>query len=778
MLFFRRNPFKSSALPFVLFKSTSAKVSISKGNNLYRYLCSYFLTLVSKGTFLSELSPSTEAKLELRKYIQMGQLIRNNNSTELFRIENLIKNLDQSEIVKSGVKDYTQCPGLSEFFIALSAPSMTGKTQLAFSVEAKLPLYFALSSAQEIYKNFENLTESLEEFATNDVNRFKKELNVSSTEPISMKLLSKPTKFQFETLGFLYELMRDTKMKMDISQWMEYFSNRFVNPKKKIKPMSILEFKSNPNYLEMIKKYYLFIDEFSFSPEFIFLRNLCRKLRLTCILASTNAKVANLIGTSFRAGSRGDLPSLWSVVIPTLPPSPTVVIEQFGIAEKLVNLVDPLNLNENERMIKFSRYINEQCVKSRPGLTNCILESIEYIGKSSHKEIEISVEDVFTKIVQELTNQISLRKSSAFGEKEGINSNLRLLNGDLFDSKYDEESSEPVDDSHMIDSHFFSLKNPHYQDKEPFLLFRKFKSPNPYIIRKSLPQIQYSFQSYFDLSEELLLLACLIADVPSTTSAAFFQSNTKLPVGYSRNLKAKSKSGNFLEVLTLTGVIESSHYTDKELKGTFTGVPLDNFIRNFLRNLDKDCGLERRKREPLKLKYGNELVEFMSSVKVPFLFPANNKWPIIYDELFSPDKSTFRLGTYNRTSNTSEIDAHFDIFGESGDKRVGIVECKNRAALLYINQHVINLNKSLKFQPNAILHLTLCKSCADFDKSRKNNFKLFSSFVKSEQISVYRLSSSATDEFELVPVSIGAESKLISIIIETDIAQKAFQYFD
>lgn len=65
---------------------------------------------------------------------------------------------------------------LNKFFTALVAPSMSGKTQAAFSIRSKLPLYFVFSSGQDIYEPFHELSDHLAEVAKEDVEAIKEQM--------------------------------------------------------------------------------------------------------------------------------------------------------------------------------------------------------------------------------------------------------------------------------------------------------------------------------------------------------------------------------------------------------------------------------------------------------------------------------------------------------------------------------------------------------------------------------------------------------------------------
>ena len=715
--------------------------------------------------------------------------MRRDKSEELLRLEDLIANHEKSDIVRSALNLYRECEIDDQFFISLAAPSMTGKTQLAFSAESKLPLYFVFDSSQNIYKNFHNLSDDFLYAAKQDYGDFEMKLVKlnwieGEHEPFSLRLLQKVRDFKFRTLGILFQIMdgfddQIVSSKFNISSWMEYLSNKRINSKEPINPISMVEFCQHSRAQFMLKNFYLFMDEFSATPELVVVRNLCRGIGLTCLLASTNAKVMNLIGKSRRSSSRTELPGVWSVVVPKLPPVPTKIIENFGLEEKLEKIIKRTCSEDEERTIKLVEYIKDQCFVSRPGVSKYILESIDHIVSVNIEPLTADV--FFTTLLKRVTLQIRKRKANAFASAEGINSNVKLLNGDLFDSNYLDEF-RAASSSKMIDNHFFHLKNPNNEDSKPFLLFRDLSNSKPLILRNWVPQDEYLFQCYFDLKEEILLLSCLMASIGSSTTKVFFASDEKESAGNGKNITSLSYSGNLLEVITLSAVIDSSHYSNDEIDGSFTGVPLGNFFGNFIRNLDWKCEKFRSKSDIIDLKCGKELEDVMKSFKVPFLFPANNKWPKHYEELFPPTLSSFRLGTYYRTSNQDQIDAHFDLLGRNDEKLQSVVECKNRKKSLYINDHLSILKKAQKFfeKEKIFLHLTICRSCADFDDARKSGVITFMDYTESELINVYRLKATRKrNEFKLVPAvtrsKLHSNPKLISIIFETEIIDEAFK---
>ena len=110
--------------------------------------------------------------------------------------------------------------------------------------------------------------------------------------------------------------------------WMSFFANRSGERSQlQSTPITIYEFKNHPIFKDITKKYFVFLDEFSGLPELVLIRNYLRCCSIACVVSSTNAEVANLVGLNQRSGSRGGSPKVWSVVLPHMPPITTELIE-------------------------------------------------------------------------------------------------------------------------------------------------------------------------------------------------------------------------------------------------------------------------------------------------------------------------------------------------------------------------------------------------------------------------------------------------------------------
>jgi hypothetical protein len=723
---------------------------------------------------------------ELNAYLETGSLIRKYDESKYYcDLVKLIENYRESDILKKGIEMYKEHGGVDNIFIALVAPSMTGKTQLAFTIQKKAPLYFAFSKDQDIYKNFTSLSAAIKKFASEDcetvlADPFVQKIDNSSIVTLS-KLLEVPS-MKLATLGFLHDIMNDALNKFSgpedipLSDWMNHFANLEINPNANIKAISKTEYLTDPTCLQFMRKFYVFLDEFVGDPELIYIRNLCRLIGLTCVVASTNAKVANLIGLSKKSGSRSEDPSLWSIVVPSLPLIPKeVILKNFGLKNSLITLSQHVKPDDLERLNKLGEYLTIQCEKSRPGISKLIDSFLINYSSSLKTEKQVSLDDIFFELIRDISKRISLKKS-IFTDSDGIDSNLKLMIGNHFDNVF-VPNNMGENASQAIDSHFFYLKNPYIPSKDPFLLYRSLfeRLPKPplYICRDFEMPIRYNTQCYFNVEEEILMLACLFGEISTTTTEMFNHSLEKSTLGNTPNKNALVLSGSLLENQACAAVIDSSHFSSDRISVSLEGVSLRNFISNLFGNLDNVSGPSRMDRCKVYFDKVPELEHFCRSFKVPFLFPTNLKVPKILEELFPVHKSKLRFGEYTRTRSNAVVDASFDLIDQNDAKFVALIECKNRKDPFSTDDLLYNLEKSFQFcneekLPKCRVHFSICKNTSNFKKSSKTDWRELSSFTEAKLINVYRLSP-MEDGFELLPVKLNQtphkNPKMVSIIL-------------
>ena len=138
---------------------------------------------------------------------------------------------------------------------------------------------------------------------------------------------------------------------------------------------------------------------------------------------------------------------------------------------------------------------------------------------------------------------------------------------------------------------------------------------------------------------------------------------------------------------------------------------LENLISNFNSEMFEIT-------EKLDLKIIPEiLVDHLSNFKVPFLHPADVKWPLVFENLFprgGPGKAN--LGNYYRCANKSEIDGHFDILFNEISARA-VIECKNWTNELPIKEYFKIIEKTIKFDKNTKLQFTITQSMSKIDSA-------------------------------------------------------------
>lgn len=98
--------------------------------------------------------------------------------------------------MKSQISKMNEFDAQNDFFIALAASSTTGKTQMAFSISSKIPLYFVRSGCQVIYDPFISLSSTFFSCAFNDNKNMLKEV-IDADDFDSLKTCKS------ETLGLL-----------------------------------------------------------------------------------------------------------------------------------------------------------------------------------------------------------------------------------------------------------------------------------------------------------------------------------------------------------------------------------------------------------------------------------------------------------------------------------------------------------------------------------------------------------------------------------------------
>jgi hypothetical protein len=666
---------------------------------------------------------STKGPEGVEQYIQRGNVASKNPSKSLLNLEDLIKGYHKSEIytkLLSSTKEYKNYGSEKHFFIALALPSMTGKTQMAFNIRSKRPLYIALQYSQLVNDSFNIISTKLTDLLESDyrdaqdilMSKFQEEqvrdqtkLNKKTavkeaTKIITLNFLKKYLiNHKFKSLGFLVSLVKECEKLYKEStndEWMKFYAEnqeslRFLE----YEPISLIEFVAqNDVYKPILEKYFFFIDEFAAESGIVMLRNMCRYLKIPCVLASTNSKIVNLIGASMTTASGSSPPSVFCAVFPKLSTLSNEEIDQFFNeeinCESFLELARNVSEHEERRMSLLLRFFKDQATKTRPGVSLFLFKALKEIYESFPESESLKVDVLFQEVIRSMVVFIDNRKGNAFGSIEGMQANVFLLGGNEFNSRYIPSEISKNRESSLIDKHFFYLKNPrtNSEAEEPYLLFRNDK-PKTSLLPRPDAKNRYTIQGFFDENEELLKMVCLFGPMESSSYGIIYP-----PTG---RLHSTADAGKELEVITYDAFLKSSH-SNYENSVVLEGVNIKNVLKNLLASFDQELENFNLSVKDLKLNYEDvEDDQILAETVVPCLYIVNHDWPAEIKAIFDPKESSIKLGKYTRTPNDSEIDATIDLIDKDGRSHLGVIECKNREAPINNTDYKIIIEKAIRF---------------------------------------------------------------------------------
>ena len=657
---------------------------------------------------------------------------------------------------------------------------------MAFNIRSKRPLYFAFSFDQEVNKCFKFVSKKFEKLLENDHGNVIECLqnNLKQLEKRSSKkeevqhlkniLKSKPViitletiedylmDFKFKSLGFIAAIIeRSEKLYTEENndEWMRFYAeSQAENEDLPYEPISLNDLEEDEKlHKKFLEKYFFFMDEFKENEGLMMFRNICRNLKVPFLVASTNSRVVNLVSTSIMYSSRRDLAGIWCAALPKLSNLTEEEVEKFFKEEidskRFLELARNVSVSEEERMRQLLEFYKDQAIKTRPGVSLILFNALRGIYRSFNDKKSLTVDGLFKDVLKLIITSISLRKSNAFESVKGMLANADLLSGNAFDSKYSFSKDPKTTESYLIDKHFFYLRNPleNMKNTDPFLIFQQKTSQSTFLTTMPTARDEYTFQCYFDEKEEILKLVCLFAETLFSPKALF---NDQF-IARSTNFCNNSLDGNELENITLLAFLESSHYNYEEKEVLLNGVSINNFLINLLENLNNRSRGRRSHRENLKLlDIKDELI--MGKSIVPCLYIVNHDWPSALKSIFNPKDSSFKLGRYSRTPSSSEIDAEFDVIDESGNKRIGVVVCKNRETPISSSDYKEIIEKAIKYSKIKKLESifdSLRPLFSDKDKFDEfvDNLRSPSAAVKSEKSDEFLIEKFETPEkFEIV----------------------------
>lgn len=496
-------------------------------------------------------------------------------------------------------------------FLFLEGSSGSGKTQMGFTIKAKIgqirQVYYFLfeppgPSAQQIYLNFAEISRLFTKCCSADKDVYSTE----ATSPTCGSLSNQ----QLYVYGFLYELLNEGASKSSV---------RIISKTGKdvLKLMRAKRIHQNrPVFI---------LDECIVTTEehlkkLRFVRNCFRSLGLGLVMLGTDSSAAKLPST-IGGSSRTDTPRVWCHVIGKFP----------------VSRVSLLGLPESP--LPWLQYI---LVKSRPLFAQLVADNLK---KRPSSDFDQLMKDVFTDLV-------NVKK--IFGNHHGKLGQLRLFQNAHYPLEdWEDDSSTP-----LIHSHFAQLNG----DQKNFELMN-----NGCI--KNNDEIWKPSSAFPKVEDDILLYLLLMGGKhhPAfrlngiTVPYSHFLMNIKGDTDYRSHILDVSNAvqvnndGMFLESLLCTTVCLASHSNGVK------GIGLNKFLLNLVYQLQ----IDKLESKDIIISGLELLARSLSGIPftVPFLSPANQRWP---GDLQIPASN---FGFLERTKNKDKIDLRTScgLVGESKD---------------------------------------------------------------------------------------------------------------
>ncbi len=748
------------------------------------------------------------AEFALETYIKNGESIRRDGNFEnspMSALERVI--IDPITTIRnvlsaSSVPQVLSSDHLSKFFVALVAPSLSGKTQSAFVLNSVKPLYFSFDTpindkVQNIYKNFSSLSKCLMNCAEKDMERLLRlsplpdqssittMTTTTSTDTVSGRnqptiqipeyrdsdlmfahisasnLTSFYSRNKSFVLGFFMALIERSEREFEQSgqKWMKFHANQrdFHFSAK-----SMIEFK---RFVGEGRDYCVFLDEFVGIPWAVLIRNLIRAAGMICIVANTNTNIANLVGVSQSVASRNEGGTndyiVWSLIFSLLNYTSfqTTMCHSLQTAS-----FDPLQIHHFER---FFNYLMTS--KIRPGILHYMINAIESGNK---KDLFSNFLDY---IIRKIGSDLRSKKSQIAKSIEGTSANLALfLNYAYHFKELDQKNMNPKT---YLKDHLYFLKNPTNGSEFMFMTYAPEPKSRCLRIWKSKNNNTSQFYDwdkehvYFDSEELITLLSCLC--VKPATSVALTLNEAKraaervnFDVGNTDNPNSLKLDGNRLEVLATVGLLESSHHDHGSKFITFSGQDGVSFTKNLIANLINKGDPS----ENISLTFDSGFdfdfdIEYaLEKTKIPFLYPSNCPVPAILQQLTLA--GSIKVGSFLRTRNSAQIDMSFDFELYSVPAKA-VAECKNWAKPVTFGEILKIIGKAMN-DNHAMLSFIFCARISD--TTQGTNLDPISTFSEINRINIFRIEKVDAHSFKMVPIlDLVGNPNLICIIFETHV---------
>ena len=354
-------------------------------------------------------------------------------------------------------------------YASIVGPSFMGKTQFAFSLARLCPLFYVnfllAKDTQSVYKAFFSVSDAFRKCLRDDIGELEDKIKSLDSDDIR----AEASAIKLRTIGFLWELVKDSIEFKGFaegngtgsdSDWFKYyirkrtikyevmtFKDYHLKLSKKSTSMKfalifyfVEDLLSQPEIkLKGFKPPIVFIDEMiSINDKNIkLLRNISRIIGLRCVLASTNAKVNNLLNLATTigpgTGTGPEFGSVWVHAIRELPKANVKAIlkllgwnkyatdlKNFDTEQLLADIGIALDTTGTNR-IQLHNLITLMIEDSKTCLQGvCIFVFMalkEKLLEFKENGQLLNTRTVFEYILEELRSKIKYRKMGAFSEK-------------------------------------------------------------------------------------------------------------------------------------------------------------------------------------------------------------------------------------------------------------------------------------------------------------------------------------------------------------------------
>lgn len=616
----------------------------------------------------------SDVKLQFKKFATVGALV------DVRQYEPLIRAVEE---------DCLETSNPNNPFIAVLAPSGSGKTQLAFALDILRPVVritFSVPShtRQAVYNGSGGLGQEIIHAANVDFVEGLRNTKANARSCNFLKEFSNITKLKLA--GFLKELI-GIRLDPSKAHLIQKFDERFD---------IVYNSCTVGELVEYIQKYatkpVMILDEFHRKyendddwPCMIYCRNLIRTVGLVCIVMGTDSSAKNVIETA--GADSGNIiegaPKPWVYVVHELPKclvkpislSTTKISRStFPDYNEMAQLFLSLPIGLKHRYVKLVHWITK-----KPSIRPLTLTlAFEFLKIQFQKIVDgnqepLSIEQLFGGLVEHVRATIMARKEDTLRGENGVIGQFALNCGDF---RHGKGQNGP---DFLIHSHYAFLNSPDFECSW-FSLHRKSVDKKNYLFTsEGLSNIcaatSWNPESFFpeSPSDELMEIV-LVGQI----SASCYLRNISTYDAYVNNVRKKFHNivsaigkrrhlrlGSMLESITMVAIINASH------RCGYGGISLELFLPRLVSEfypfrlpdnpaLNPSCDLYQHLQDGTTFPF-----------HVPFFAPL--------DSSFSADLTSLSQAFYFASIRTGRDNEELDGISDCGNFMF-TVECKNHEA--------------------------------------------------------------------------------------------------